>query len=174
MKARSTLGACISSGVSTKCMMRQLPGRRTSSCAGCWRDCESSSRDLIHFEPADDVTIDGDDIVARRKSGFRRRRPGQGLQNDDASRQQRNDAAEAFLRGGSMLLDLLELAGVEEDGMRIERAQQARDGALVKGLFGGDRVGRVVLDQRVGVDHAFYACVEIVRGAKRRREEEER
>ena len=59
--------------------------------------------------------------------------PGQRLQHDDASGQHRDHAAEALLRRGLHLLELLELAGVEEDGVRIEPAQQAGDRALVEG-----------------------------------------
>ena len=46
--------------------------------------------------------------------------------------------------------------------MRVEAPQQSGDGALVKGLFGGDRIGGVPLHQRIGIDDAFHLAVEVV------------
>ena len=59
------------------------------------------------------------------------------------------------------LLELIELARIEEDGVRIEAAQQAGNGALVKGLLGGDRIGGFPLDGGEGVDESLDLCFQI-------------
>src|ERR1017187_6839085 len=122
---------------------------------------------LIEIEAVDDMPVDAHDFVARREARFRRRRARQGLQHDDAPRQQRNDRAEALLRGGLHLAELVELAGIEEDGMRIELAQQPRNGALIENLFGGNRCGGILLDNGEGVNDPFDLRVKIVRGGER-------
>src|SRR5215469_2077513 len=58
--------------------------------------------------------------------------------------------------------------------MRIERAQQAGNRSLVEDLFGGDRVGGVLFNQRISVHDALHARLEIVRGMEARRETQER
>ena len=138
-------GTATPPGVRTSCIVRAEPGRRTSSCACCWRDCVSSwvswSRSSRSMSP-----VDGQNFVARRQSSLGRRSAGQRLQHDHAPGQHRYHAAEALAAWTSpMLLELLELPGVEEDGMRIERAQKPGDGALVEGLLGGDGIGGVLL-----------------------------
>jgi hypothetical protein len=47
------------------------------------------------------------------------------------------------LGGGLHLPELLELAWVEEDGVRIELVEQAGNRALIEGLFGRDGIGGV-------------------------------
>lgn len=118
--------------------------------------------DLLHFQAADNVAIDADDIVARSQPGLLRRSPRGGLENDHAAREQRYNAAETLLRGCFHLLDLIELAGVEEDGVGVERAQQAGDGALVKDLFGRYGIGGVLLHQRIGMHDALHLGFQIV------------
>src|ERR1035437_2446770 len=48
--------------------------------------------------------------------------------------------------------------------MRVQRAQQPGDGALVESLGCGDGVGGVPLRDGVGAEHASYLAVQIVGG----------
>src|SRR5207249_1640403 len=87
-------------------------------------------------------------------------------QHDHPSGQKGDHAAETLLSGLLHLLDLVELAGIEEDGVRVEAAQEAGDGALEKGLFRRDRVGGVLLHDRVGVDDGLQPRIEVVRSVE--------
>src|ERR1039458_9721789 len=117
---------------------------------------------LIEVQAVDDIPVDAYDFVARREPRFRRRRAWQGPPPEYAPRQQRNDRAEALLRGRLHLAELFELAGIEEDGMRIELAKQPWNGALIKNLFGGNGLGGILLDDGEGLDGSFDLSVEIV------------
>src|SRR6202034_2659275 len=100
--------------------------------------------DLLHAEPVERVAIDRHDLVPWRNAGLRGWRPRQRLQHDHAPGQYRDHAAEPLLRGSLHLLELLELAGIEEHRMRIEAPQHARNDALKKRLLRGDRIGGVI------------------------------
>jgi hypothetical protein len=54
------------------------------------------------------------------------------------------------------LLQLLVLAGVEEDGVGIEVAQEAGDGAFVEGFVDIERVGGIFLENLIGVDELLH------------------
>ena len=90
--------------------------------------------DLIRIKAVEPVIIHRKDLVARRHSGLLGGRVGQSLEHHHAPRQNRNHRAESLLGGGLHLLELLELAGIEEDGVRVQMAQQSGNRALVKGL----------------------------------------
>ena len=79
--------------------------------------------------------------------GFCRRRSLHRLQHDHAARQHADDGSEALALALLHLLQLLKLAGIEENRMRIERAQHAGNRALIERDSGGDGIGGL-LDPR--------------------------
>ena len=66
------------------------------------------------------------------------------------------------MRGCLHLLELIELARIEEDGVWIEAAQQAGDGALVEGFLRGDRIGCFAFDDGERVDESLDLRLQIV------------
>jgi hypothetical protein len=118
--------------------------------------------ELIEIEPVDGVSVDGDNLVARRETGLGGWSAGQRLEHNHPPGQQRNHAAKALLRGRFHPLELLELPRIEENGVRIEPAQESGDGSLVEGLFGGDRIGGVLLHDGIRADDALHLRIEIV------------
>ena len=56
----------------------------------------------------------------------------------------------------------LVIAGIEEIGVRVERAQHARDGALVDGFIGIHLVGEVLFDQAIDAGEGFQAGADFV------------
>ena len=70
--------------------------------------------------------------------------------------------AEAFLGGRLHLLELIELAGIEEDRMRIEMAQQSRNRAPVKSLIHIERIGGILLEDLVCVDEFLHQARVVV------------
>src|SRR5664280_2297261 len=68
-----------------------------------------------------------------------------------------------------LALHVLIFGGVEEVGMRIERAQHARDRALIDGLLLGDRVGVILFQQGEDASQRLETLVEIVLRSSRAR-----
>ena len=54
------------------------------------------------------------------------------------------------------------MARIEENGVRIEPAQESGDGPLVESLFGGDGIGGVLLHDGKGADDALHLRIEVV------------
>src|SRR5262249_61688432 len=75
-------------------------------------------------------------------------------------------APETLLRGGLHAPELLKLVLVEEDAVRVELAQQARDRATVEDLFGIDRVGRIGACRRECADERPHLLLQIILGRK--------
>ena len=91
---------------------------------------------LFEFQARQLVSIDRENLIAGGEARLRRRRSLHGLQNDHAAGQHADDASEAFALALLHLLELLKLAGIEENRMRVERFEHARNRALIKGLIG--------------------------------------
>ena len=70
--------------------------------------------------------------------------------------------ADAEILGALPALHLAVFGGIDEIGVRVERAQHARNGALVEGLFRRDRVGEILFDQRVGLGHRVHGLGQII------------
>ena len=78
--------------------------------------------------------------------------------------------ADAVILAVLILLEELVSLGIEEAGVRIERAQHAGDGAVVERFIGRDIVGKVGLDQVEDLGEGLEAGAEIIlRGGRRGR-----
>ena len=100
---------------------------------------------LIELQPRQLHVVHRHDLIARLQPRFGGRRSRQRLQNDHAPRQHRHHRSEAFALGILHLLELLVLIGIEEDGMRVQRAQHSGNRALINGLLRVHRVRRLCL-----------------------------
>ncbi len=110
--------------------------------------------ELIHAELGEGDVVDADNLIAGREAGLLGGRAGRGLEDDDAAGQDADDGAEALRQAAFHLLELLELVAIEEDGVRIEHAQHAGDGAGIEGAIGVDWIGGVFKDGGVDVEEA--------------------
>ncbi len=106
---------------------------------------------LLELETSDRDSVHREDLIARAEAGLGSRRSGQNLQHDHPAGQYRDDRPESFPRGIFELLELLELAGIEEDTVRVEPLEHARDGSLVERFVRSDRVGRLALHHRIHI-----------------------
>ena len=57
------------------------------------------------------------------------------------------------------------LAGIEENRMRIERAQHSRNRALIKGDVGRDRIGRLLIHGDENIHHFLQLARELAPGS---------
>src|ERR1019366_3284681 len=83
-------------------------------------------------------SVHRDDHVAAAQVGAPCRRTGEGLHGDHLGAVHANQHADAEILRALLALHVLVFGGVEEVGMRIERAQHARNRALVDRLLRGD------------------------------------
>jgi len=74
-------GACISSGVRTRCLMPAEPGglHQAAPAAG---GTPKELGELVQVEPVDGVSVDGDNLVARREAGLGGGSAGQRLEHN--------------------------------------------------------------------------------------------
>ncbi len=101
---------------------------------------------LIELQARQHDLIHRHNFIARLQPRLRGRRSRHGLQNDHAPGQHGDDGAESLALGILHLLELLVLIGIEEDGMRIQGAQHARNRALIDRLLRVHRIGGFGLD----------------------------
>ena len=121
--------------------------------------------ELLHIQPFQANAVDGQNFVAGAHAGFRRGRPRQRLQHDHPSGQHGNHAPKTFSSGSFQLLQLLELLGIKENRVGIQAPQHAGNHALIKHLLGGNRVGGILLHQRIDVHQSFDLPGQIFIGA---------
>ena len=121
---------------------------------------------LIELQPCQLHAVHGHDLVARLQPGFGRRGSRHGLQHNHASRQDGNNGPETLALGILHLLELLVLVRIEEDGMRIQRAQHSRNRALVHGLLSIHRVRRLRLHDGNHVREALQRALQIFGGRR--------
>ena len=122
-----------------------------------WTSCSNSSR-------ASNIAVDGQNLIARRKPGFRRRRSRHSLQDDHAAWQHADDGPEAFVLAVLHLLQLLELARIEKDRVRIKRAQHARNRALIERRSASHRIGRLLIHGDEYIQHFLELARELLAG----------
>ena len=77
--------------------------------------------ELVEFQPRQLISVDGQNLVAGGEAGLGGGRSLHRLQHDHAAGKHADDAAEALALALLHLLQLLELAGIEENRVRIER-----------------------------------------------------
>ncbi len=144
------------SGVSVSSISRAFPGRRTTSCAGFCFGLAQQPDNLVGIEPIQTVIVDRENLIARRHAGFFRGRVRRGLQHHHAPGSTETTVPNPFCVDDFHLLKLLELAGIEEDRMRVQMAQQPRYRALVKRLIQIERIGRILFQNLVRVDELLH------------------
>jgi hypothetical protein len=119
------------------------------------------SDDLFEIERRERVAVDRDDLVAGRQARPGRGGSGERLQHDHAAGQDRDDAPEPLTCRALQFLELVELLRVEEDGMRVQTAQQARDRAFEDGLVAVHGFGRRALHPGEDVDEALQLALDV-------------
>ena len=95
----------------------------------------------------DVLAVNRDDHVAAAQVGAPCGGTGERLHGNHLGAVHGNQHADAEILGALLALHVLVFVRVEEIGVRIERAQHARNRALVDRLFRGDGVGVILLQQ---------------------------
>src|SRR5687767_14936415 len=89
--------------------------------------------ELLRRQLGQSNIVNRHDLVSSADPGPLHWCPRQRLQDDDAARQNTNDAAKPFALAPLHPLELRELLGIQKSGMWIEAAQHSGNDACIKG-----------------------------------------
>ena len=123
---------------------------------GDFRRIQTFSQLVVHF----------DDDVARPQTGFIRRRTDKRRNHNRLAVPALHLHADAVIMPALVFSQPFEVLGRKEVGVRIERAQHARNGAFIDGLVRAHRVGVILLDRRVHARERLHARLDVVVGRR--------
>ena len=107
------------------------------------------------------LAVDGNDHVARMDSRLVGRRSDKWEDDDDFIVARADRHSDAVVLAALFLAEQRVRLGIEEVGVRVERVQHARNGAVVDGFVGVDRLGVVVLDNLVHLCELLQAVFDV-------------
>ena len=108
------------------------------------------------------LVVDFDNHVARPQAGAIGGRSGEGRQHDGLAVARLHLHADAVVVALLLFAQQLEIARIEEIGVRVERAQHARDSAFVDGFVGNQRIGEILFDELVKLGESLQAGADAI------------